>query len=118
MPRPTSQDLAGYWDMLQLSVEDVSMKFDELHQLKLNDWKMAESPDRKVPAPRGPPPLTGLCGLPLPGSAACAHVRVCVCMHTCERVFVHACTCKLGQDSSQSSLSCRASGMRAIWGRH
>lgn len=48
MPRPTSQDLAGYWDMLQLSVEDVSMKFDELHQLKLNDWKIIESPERKV----------------------------------------------------------------------
>lgn len=48
MPRPTSQDLAGYWDMLQLSVEDVSMKFDELQQLKLNDWKVAESPERKV----------------------------------------------------------------------
>lgn len=44
MPRPTSQDLAGYWDMLQLSVQDVSMKFDELHQLKLSDWKkMVES---------------------------------------------------------------------------
>lgn len=48
MPRPTSQDLAGYWDMVQLSVEDVSMKFDELHQLKLNDWKIIESPERKV----------------------------------------------------------------------
>nr|XP_044987377.1 disks large-associated protein 2 isoform X3 [Jaculus jaculus] len=52
MPRPTSQDLAGYWDMLQLSVEDVSMKFDELHQLKLNDWKIIESPERKV-LPKG-----------------------------------------------------------------
>lgn len=51
MPRPTSQDLAGYWDMLQLSVEDVSMKFDELHQLKLNDWRIIESPERKVSAP-------------------------------------------------------------------
>ena len=29
MPRPTSQDLAGYWDMLQLSVQNVSMKFDQ-----------------------------------------------------------------------------------------
>lgn len=48
MPRPTSQDLAGYWDMLQLSIEDVSMKFDELHQLKLNDWKIIESPEKKV----------------------------------------------------------------------
>ncbi|KAK2094037.1 hypothetical protein P7K49_027775 [Saguinus oedipus] len=47
MPRPTSQDLAGYWDMLQLSVEDVSMKFDELQRLRLNDWKMMESPERK-----------------------------------------------------------------------
>lgn len=53
MPRPTSQDLAGYWDMLQLSVEDVSMKFDELHQLKLNDWKLIESPERKVMQSRG-----------------------------------------------------------------
>ncbi|XP_045677387.1 disks large-associated protein 2 isoform X2 [Phyllostomus hastatus] len=56
MPRPTSQDLAGYWDMLQLSVEDVSMKFDELHQLKLNDWKVAESPDRKEER-KAPPPI-------------------------------------------------------------
>lgn len=64
MPRPTSQDLAGYWDMLQLSVEDVSMKFDELHQLKLNDWKIMESPERKVIKSRG---VAGLehcaCGL-------------------------------------------------------
>lgn len=48
MPRPTSQDLAGYWDMLQLSIEDVSLKFDELQRLKLNDWKVVESPERKV----------------------------------------------------------------------
>ncbi|KAG8517565.1 Disks large-associated protein 2 [Galemys pyrenaicus] len=55
MPRPTSQDLAGYWDMLQLSVEDVSMKFDELQRLKLNDWRAVESPggkeERKIPPP-------------------------------------------------------------------
>ncbi|XP_062054967.1 disks large-associated protein 2 [Lepus europaeus] len=61
MPRPTSQDLAGYWDMLQLSIEDVSMKFDELHRLKLNDWKLVESPERKEerkvppPIPKKPP---------------------------------------------------------------
>lgn len=48
MPRPTSQDLAGFWDLLQLSIEDVSMKFDELHQLKLNEWKIIDSPERKV----------------------------------------------------------------------
>ncbi|KAL1773067.1 disks large-associated protein 2 isoform X2 [Sigmodon hispidus] len=76
MPRPTSQDLAGYWDMLQLSVEDVSMKFDELHQLKLNDWKMVESPERKEerkippPIPKKPPkgkfPITREKSLDLP----------------------------------------------------
>lgn len=43
--------------MLQLSVEDVSMKFDELHQLKLNDWKIIESPERKVTHPGLAPSL-------------------------------------------------------------
>uniref|UniRef100_A0A667GGH6 DLG associated protein 2 n=1 Tax=Lynx canadensis TaxID=61383 RepID=A0A667GGH6_LYNCA len=76
MPRPTSQDLAGYWDMLQLSVEDVSMKFDELHQLKLKDWKIIESPERKEerkvppPIPKKPPrgkfPVTREKSLDLP----------------------------------------------------
>ncbi|KAF6376128.1 DLG associated protein 2 [Rhinolophus ferrumequinum] len=76
MPRPTSQDLAGYWDMLQLSVEDVSMKFDELQQLKLNDWKILESPERKEerkvppPIPKKPPkgkfPITREKSLDLP----------------------------------------------------
>nr|KAF6368191.1 DLG associated protein 2 [Myotis myotis] len=76
MPRPTSQDLAGYWDMLQLSVEDVSMKFDELQQLKLNDWKLTASPERKEerkvppPIPKKPPkgkfPITREKSLDLP----------------------------------------------------
>ncbi len=47
-PRPTAQDLAGFWDLLQLSIEDISMKFDELHLLKSNDWKMSETQDKKV----------------------------------------------------------------------
>uniref|UniRef100_A0A3B3ZKN3 Uncharacterized protein n=1 Tax=Periophthalmus magnuspinnatus TaxID=409849 RepID=A0A3B3ZKN3_9GOBI len=38
-PRPTAQDLAGFWDLLQLSIEDISMKFDELYQLKANNWQ-------------------------------------------------------------------------------
>ncbi|XP_063672162.1 disks large-associated protein 2 isoform X7 [Pan troglodytes] len=76
MPRPTSQDLAGYWDMLQLSIEDVSMKFDELQRLRLNDWKMMESPERKEerkvppPIPKKPPkgkfPITREKSLDLP----------------------------------------------------
>ncbi|KAK2533950.1 hypothetical protein Q9233_004487 [Columba guinea] len=76
MPRPTSQDLAGFWDLLQLSIEDVSMKFDELHQLKLNEWKIIESPERKEerkvppPVPKKPPkgkfPITREKSLDLP----------------------------------------------------
>ncbi|KAL8220507.1 UNVERIFIED_CONTAM: hypothetical protein K2H54_048518 [Gekko kuhli] len=41
-PMPTFQDLAGFWDLLQLSIEDVSMKFAELQQLKANGWKPLE----------------------------------------------------------------------------
>lgn len=47
-PRPASQDLAGFWDMLQLSIENISMKFDELHQLKANNWKQMDAHDKKV----------------------------------------------------------------------
>ncbi|XP_061700201.1 disks large-associated protein 2 [Syngnathoides biaculeatus] len=51
MPRPTSQDLAGFWDLLQLSVDDVTLKFDQLHQIKGNNWRTIESPEKKPPAP-------------------------------------------------------------------
>lgn len=53
-PRPTAQDLAGFWDLLQLSIEDISLKFDELYHLKSNDWQPMPSaaaqspPERKV----------------------------------------------------------------------
>ncbi|KAF7652332.1 hypothetical protein LDENG_00098270 [Lucifuga dentata] len=52
-PRATAQDLAGFWDLLQLSIEDISLKFDELYHLKSNDWQPVPSaaaqspPDRK-----------------------------------------------------------------------
>ncbi|XP_063330538.1 disks large-associated protein 4 isoform X2 [Pelmatolapia mariae] len=42
-PRPTAQDLAGFWDLLQLSIEDISLKFDELYHLKSNDWQPVTS---------------------------------------------------------------------------
>lgn len=48
MPRPTSQDLAGFWDLLQLSIDDVTAKFDELQQMKANAWRPVESPEKKV----------------------------------------------------------------------
>uniref|UniRef100_A0A1A7WL06 Discs, largehomolog-associated protein 4a n=2 Tax=Iconisemion striatum TaxID=60296 RepID=A0A1A7WL06_9TELE len=46
-PRPTAQDLAGFWDLLQLSIEDISMKFDELYQLKANNWQLPEKREKK-----------------------------------------------------------------------
>lgn len=48
MPRPTSQDLAGFWDLLQLSIEDVTAKFEELQQIKSNQWQLMEGPEKKV----------------------------------------------------------------------
>lgn len=48
MPRPTSQDLAGFWDLLQLTIDDVTAKFDELQQIKSNQWQLVESPEKKV----------------------------------------------------------------------
>uniref|UniRef100_A0A8C0GP24 DLG associated protein 3 n=1 Tax=Chelonoidis abingdonii TaxID=106734 RepID=A0A8C0GP24_CHEAB len=51
-PMPTFQDLAGFWDLLQLSIEDVSLKFAELQQLKANGWKLIEpKKEKKVPPP-------------------------------------------------------------------
>ncbi|KAM4625953.1 disks large-associated protein 2 [Polymixia lowei] len=51
MPRPTSQDLAGFWDLLQLSIDDVTLKFDQLQQIKNNNWRPLDSPEKKPPAP-------------------------------------------------------------------
>lgn len=62
--------------MLQLSVEDVSMKFGELHQLKQNGWKALESPEREVLSPEGP---RGPCAAQAEASAGphscCGHAR-------------------------------------------
>ncbi|AWP20246.1 putative disks large-associated protein 2-like [Scophthalmus maximus] len=55
MPRPTSQDLAGFWDLLQLTIDDVTAKFDELQQIKSNQWQLVESPEKKEQ--KWPPPL-------------------------------------------------------------
>ncbi|TSK58177.1 Disks large-associated protein 2 [Bagarius yarrelli] len=54
MPRPTAQDLAGFWDLLQLSVDDVTAKFDELQKMKRNEWRNVEEPEEKER--KWPPP--------------------------------------------------------------
>uniref|UniRef100_A0A8C3A0H3 Discs, large (Drosophila) homolog-associated protein 4b n=2 Tax=Cyclopterus lumpus TaxID=8103 RepID=A0A8C3A0H3_CYCLU len=51
-PRPTAQDLAGFWDLLQLSIEDISLKFDELYHLKSNDWQPVPSAAAQSPPGR------------------------------------------------------------------
>ena len=48
MPRPTSQDLAGFWDLLQLSIDDVTVKFDQLQEIKNNNWRPLDTPEKKV----------------------------------------------------------------------
>ncbi|XP_062413522.1 disks large-associated protein 1-like isoform X6 [Pungitius pungitius] len=59
-PRPVASDLAGFWDMLQLSIENISLKFDELHQIRANNWRPLDPPERKErrlppPVPKKPP---------------------------------------------------------------
>ncbi|KAM3878207.1 disks large-associated protein 4 [Diretmus argenteus] len=61
-PRPTAQDLAGFWDLLQLSIEDISLKFDELYHLKSNDWQpvptaAAHSPPERKDEDMSVPPV-------------------------------------------------------------
>nr|XP_046240276.1 disks large-associated protein 4 isoform X2 [Scatophagus argus] len=62
-PRPTAQDLAGFWDLLQLSIEDISLKFDELYHLKSNDWQpvpsaAAHSPPERKDEEKATPPAS------------------------------------------------------------
>uniref|UniRef100_UPI003AAE773A disks large-associated protein 4 isoform X5 n=1 Tax=Centroberyx gerrardi TaxID=166262 RepID=UPI003AAE773A len=61
-PRATAQDLAGFWDLLQLSIEDISLKFDELYHLKSNDWQpvpsaAAHSPPERKDEDKSAPPV-------------------------------------------------------------
>lgn len=45
-PQPTSQDLASFWDLLQLNIEDVRVKFQDLQRLKDSGWRLP--PEKKV----------------------------------------------------------------------
>uniref|UniRef100_A0AAY4DR40 Discs, large (Drosophila) homolog-associated protein 3 n=1 Tax=Denticeps clupeoides TaxID=299321 RepID=A0AAY4DR40_9TELE len=51
-PQPTSQDLASFWDLLQLAIEDVRVKFQDIQRLKDCGWRIpAEKKEEKVPPP-------------------------------------------------------------------
>ncbi|XP_076155273.1 disks large-associated protein 3, partial [Alosa pseudoharengus] len=53
-PQPSSQDLSSFWDLLQLAVEDVRVKFQDLQRLKDSGWRL---PPEKKEDKKGPPPL-------------------------------------------------------------
>uniref|UniRef100_A0A673K4I9 Disks large-associated protein 3-like n=1 Tax=Sinocyclocheilus rhinocerous TaxID=307959 RepID=A0A673K4I9_9TELE len=62
-PQPTTQDLASYWDLLQLAIEDVRVKFQDLQRLKESDWRLPpEKKVRKVPPPLPKKPVGGVTG--------------------------------------------------------
>uniref|UniRef100_A0A8C1ZUL4 Discs, large (Drosophila) homolog-associated protein 3 n=1 Tax=Cyprinus carpio TaxID=7962 RepID=A0A8C1ZUL4_CYPCA len=59
-PQPTTQDLASYWDLLQLAIEDVRVKFQDLQRLKDSGWRLPpEKKVRKVPPPLPKKPVGG-----------------------------------------------------------
>lgn len=47
-PQHTTQDLASFWDLLQLNIEDVRVKFQDLQRLKDSGWRLP--PEKKVRA--------------------------------------------------------------------
>uniref|UniRef100_A0A665TC31 Discs, large (Drosophila) homolog-associated protein 3 n=1 Tax=Echeneis naucrates TaxID=173247 RepID=A0A665TC31_ECHNA len=63
-PQPTSQDLAGFWDLLQLNIEDVRVKFQDLQSIKDSGWRLPpeKKEDRKLPPPLPKKPAGGVSG--------------------------------------------------------
>ncbi|KAK3511968.1 hypothetical protein QTP70_027665, partial [Hemibagrus guttatus] len=53
-PQPTTQDLASFWDLLQLAIEDVRVKFQDLQRIKDSGWRL---PPEKKEETKLPPPL-------------------------------------------------------------
>merc|ERR1712141_264255 len=57
---PTSEDLAGFWDMVYIQVEHIHSLFAELSTLRQNGWKRPElkkitkpEPPQKITKPKG-----------------------------------------------------------------
>ncbi|XP_051927932.1 disks large-associated protein 3 isoform X1 [Hippocampus zosterae] len=63
-PQPTTQDLAGLWDLLQLNIEDIRVKFQDLQRLKDSGWKLPveKKEDKKLPPPLPKKPAGGVSG--------------------------------------------------------
>lgn len=71
-PQPTSQDLAGFWDLLQLNIEDVRVKFQDLQRLKDTGWRLP--PEKKVRGPQLQTALVSLQHSPRAKMAVCRRV--------------------------------------------
>ncbi|XP_013885858.1 disks large-associated protein 3 [Austrofundulus limnaeus] len=63
-PQPTSQDLAAFWDLLQLNIEDVRVKFQDLQRIKDSGWRLPpeKKEDKKLPPPLPKKPAGGVSG--------------------------------------------------------
>ncbi|XP_046874709.1 disks large-associated protein 3 [Hypomesus transpacificus] len=63
-PSPSPQDLAACWDLLQLSMDDVCLQFQDLQRLKDSGWKLLpdKKDDNKPPPPLPKKPLGGVGG--------------------------------------------------------
>merc|ERR1712066_147236 len=44
---PTGQDLAGFWDMVSIQVEQIHTRFQGLHDLKKANW-IIKAPEKKT----------------------------------------------------------------------
>lgn len=71
-PQPTTQDLASFWDLLQLNIEDVRVKFQDLQRLKDSGWRLP--PEKKVRGSRLGTPLVSLRQPPRAKVALCRRV--------------------------------------------
>ena len=49
----TCDDLQGFWDMVYVQVEDVLQLFEQLQQLRLNDWQPLVTTATAAPAQSG-----------------------------------------------------------------
>lgn len=72
-PQPTSQDLASFWDLLQLNIEDVRARFQDLQKLKDSGWRLP--PEKKVRDQRVRPTLVSLQHSPRAKMALCRRVE-------------------------------------------
>ncbi|XP_035385245.1 disks large-associated protein 3 [Electrophorus electricus] len=61
-PQPSSQDLAGFWDLLQLAIEDVRVKFQDLQHIKDSGWRLEKKDEKKRPPPLPKKPAGGVGG--------------------------------------------------------